>query len=104
MVADHVGVHRPGGLHRRHAEQLEHVVLHHVAQRAGLLVVARAGADPFLLGHGDLDVVDVLLVPERLEDRVAEPHDHDVLDGLLAEVVVDPEDLSLVEDAGRASR
>ena len=40
MVADHVGVERPGGLHRGHAEQLEDVVLDHVAQRAGLLVVA----------------------------------------------------------------
>ena len=100
VVADDVGVQRPGGLHRRDAEQLEDVVLHHVAQGAGLLVVARARADPFLLGHGDLHVVDVLLVPERLEDRVAEPHDHQVLHRLLAEVMVDAEDLALVEDLG----
>jgi len=37
-------------------------------------------------------VVDALPRPERLEDRVSEAEDQDVLDGLLAEVVVDPED------------
>ena len=41
---------------------------------------------------------DVPAVPDRLEDRVAEPQREDVLDGLLAEVVVDPVDLALVED------
>ena len=35
------------------------MVLHHVAERARLLVVARARADAFLLGHRDLHVIDV---------------------------------------------
>ena len=73
------------------------MVLHHVAQRAGLLVVAGARADAFLLGHGDLHVVDVLLVEQRLEDAVGEPEHQDVLDGLLAEIVIDAVDLALVE-------
>ena len=79
------------------------MVLHHVAQRAGLLVVAGARADAFLFGHRDLDVVDVLLVEQRLEDAVGEPQDQDVLDGLLAEVVIDAVDLALVEDLAIAS-
>lgn len=73
------------------------MVLHHVAQRAGALIVAGAGADAFFLGHRDLHVVDILGVPQGFEDRVAEAHDQDVLHGLLAEVMVDPEDLALVE-------
>jgi hypothetical protein len=40
------------------------------------------------------------MVPERLEDRIAEAHHQDVLDGLLAQIVVDAEDLSLVEHPG----
>ena len=43
-------------------------------------------------------MVDVLAVPHGLEDPVREPQDEDVLDGLLAEVVVDAEDLILAED------
>ena len=82
-------------LHRRQREELEHVVLDHVAQRAGLLVVAAAPLDAERLGDGDLHVVDVAAVPERLEDAVGEAEDQDVLDRLLAEVVVDAVDLRL---------
>ena len=66
--------------------------------RAGLLVERAAALDPERLGHRDLHVVDVAPVPERLEDAVAEPEDHQVADGLLAQVVVDAVDLRLVED------
>ena len=44
-VADDVGAERPGRLHRHQAQHLEHVVLHHVAQRADALVVAGAAAE-----------------------------------------------------------
>ena len=63
----------------------------------GVLVVAGAGLDPDRLGHRDLDVVDELAVPDRLEDPVREAEREHVLDRLLAEVVVDPEDLVLLE-------
>ena len=75
------------------------MVLEDVAARAGLLVELAAALDAEVLGHGDLDVVDVAPVPERLEDAVAEAEDHQVADGLLAQVVVDAVDLRLVEDA-----
>ena len=87
-------------------EHLQQVVLHHVAHDAGRVVELPAPLDADLLGHRDLHVVDVLAVPQRLEDRVAEAEHQDVLDRLLAEVVVDAEALALVEDArppGRCS-
>ena len=86
-------------LHRGQREQLQQVVLEDVPDRAGPLVVAGPALDPHRLGHGDLHVVDQLPVPERLEDPVREPECHEVLDGLLAEVVVDAEDLVLGEPA-----
>ena len=73
------------------------MVLDDVAHDAGRVVELPAPLDPDLLRHRDLDLVDVLPVPQRLEDRVAEAEDEDVLDGLLAEVVVDAEGLPLVE-------
>ena len=89
-------------LHRDVAEQLQHVVLDQVAQRAGLVVVAGAGADADVLGGRDLDAVDVVAVPQRLEHAVGEAERQHVLDRLLAEVVVDAEDLGLVEDRQHA--
>src|SRR5256886_12292351 len=44
---------------------------------------------------GDLHVVDVIAVPQRLDDVVRKAKDHHVLDGLFAEIVVDAVDLVL---------
>ena len=73
------------------------MVLDDVLRHARLLVELAATLDADLLGDGDLHVVDVLAVPERLEEAVGEAEDEEVLDRLLAEVVIDAEDLRLVE-------
>ena len=88
-------------LHGEHRHQLQGVALDDVAQRAGVVVELAAALDADRLGHGDLDRVDVATVPDRLEQAVAEAEDGQVLDRLLAEVVVDPVDLLLVEDLGQ---
>ena len=69
------------------------MVGHHVAQRARLVVVAAAlfHADGFR--HRDLHVIDVAAVPDRLENSVGEAERQDVLDGFLAQVVIDAVDL-----------
>ena len=76
------------------------IYLDDVAQRSGLFVVAGARADALSLGHRDLHVIDEARVEQRFEEAVGEAHHQDVLDGLLAEVVIDPEDLLLGEDTG----
>ena len=95
LVADRVGIQADRRLHRHHAQQVHHVVLHDVANRAGPVVVSAPALGAERLGHRDLHVVEVFLVPDRLENAVGEPQDHEVLDGFLAEVVVDAEDLPL---------
>jgi len=74
------------------------MVLHHVAGRAGFLEVLAATLHTDRLGHGDLHVVEVLLVPERFEDGVGEPEDQEILDRLFSEIVVDAIDILLAED------
>ena len=73
------------------------MVLNHVPQRAALVVVAPAALDTKGFGDGDLHVVHVPGVPDRLEDPVRETEDQQVLHGFLAQVVVDAEDLALVK-------
>src|SRR5262245_10058147 len=97
LVADVVGGERGRYLHGDEGHDLEQVVLDDVADHARGLVERAAALDADRLGGGDLDVVDVVAIPDRLEDRVAEPQDQDVLDRLFAEVVIDPVDLGLVE-------
>ena len=73
------------------------MVLSHIAQRPGVVVVAGARTDAFRFGDRNLHVIHMLLVEQRLEDAVGEPQHEDVLDGLLAQVVIDSKDLRLVE-------
>ena len=107
LVRIAVGVEADRRLHRHHRQQLEHMVRHHVAQRAGLLVELAAPLDADRLGHGDLHVVDAVAIPDRLEQPVGEAERHDVLHRLLAEEMVDAENLVLVQrlqDAARSAR
>jgi hypothetical protein len=73
------GVERDRLLHGGQREQLQQVVLDDVAGGADAVVVARAAADADVLGHGDLHVVDVVGVPDRLEHLVGEPERQHVL-------------------------
>ena len=95
LVAHGVGAEIDGRFHRGEAEKLEEMVLHHVAQGAGILVVSRARFDAERFARRDLHIVDIAAVPQRFEDGVGEAQDHDVLRGLLAEVVVDAESVAL---------
>ena len=80
------------------ASRREEVVRHHVAQRARRLVeLCRARSTPTTLGGGDLHVVDAVAVPDRLEHAVGEAERHDRLHRLLAEEMIDPVDLALVQ-------
>ena len=85
--------------HRGQCQQLHQVVLDHVASGADAVVVAAATAQADVFGHGDLDVVDVVRVPDRVEQLIGESQRQDVLDRLLAQVVVDAEDRILGKDA-----
>ena len=51
---------------------MQHVALNHVAQRAGRFIERRAAFDAQSFGGGDLDVIDVIAIPQRLENSVAE--------------------------------
>ncbi len=76
------------------------MVLDHVAQRAGLIVITSPRPDPFVLRDRDLHMVDVLLIEQRFEEAVREAQHQNVLNGLLSEIVIDAVDLAFVEHAG----
>ena len=51
------------------------------------------------LRHGDLHVIDPVAVPDRLEQPIGEAERHDALDRVLAQKMIDAEDLVLVQRA-----
>ena len=88
---------RRGRLHRGHGDHLHEVVDDHVAQRSDGVVEVPAVLDAEALGHRDLHAGDVVAVPHRLDHRVGEPQVEELVGAHLAEEVVDPVELGLVD-------
>ena len=81
----------------REGQHLQQMGDHHVAAGAAGFVERRSMPDGQRLGHVDLHMIDVLTIPDGFEQTVAESEGEDVERGLLAEEVVDAEDLFLGE-------
>jgi len=91
------GGERGGRLHREPHEGLQQVVLDDVADDAELVKVSAAPARAQVLLEGKLHRLDVGGAPDGLKELVAPAERGDVENHLLAEVVVKPEELALVE-------
>ena len=102
LVAHRGGLELRGRLHRGEAQQLQQVVLQHVADGTGAVVVVAAAFHADGLGDGDLHLLDVARVPQRFEQRIAEAQGEQVLHAVLAQVVIDAIDALLVEAGGDA--
>src|SRR5437762_822871 len=75
-----------GRCHGHQGQDLKQVVLKHVAQDAGLVVVVATRPDRYRFGDRNLHVLDKVMIPDRLKKRVGESKYEDILDRLLAEV------------------
>src|SRR5207245_7434018 len=70
----------------------------HVAQRTRLVVIVPAPFDANRFGSGDLQMIDPIAIPNRLEETVPEPEHHDVLDGFFPKEMIYPVDLTFAQD------
>ena len=105
LVADRVGRERDRRLHRDEREELEHVVLDHVAQHARRLVVVAALLDAHRLRDRQLDVVDVASGSRSARSRpLAKRKTRMFWTVSLPEVVIDPVDLAPRGGPGPARR
>ena len=75
------------------------MVLDHVAQCTGPVVIGAAVPDAYLFRHGDMYLLHERTVPHRLEETIGEPERQDVLNRLFAQIVIDAVDLLLAENA-----
>src|SRR5256884_1105808 len=99
LVADGFAVWPDRRLHRQVAQDLEQMILDDVAHGARLVVEHAPALNSELFGHRDLHALDVIAVPERLQERVGEAEEEHVVHRPLAEVVVDAKDRRLVKAA-----
>ena len=77
------------------------MILDDVARDAGAVEVVAALFHADRFRDRDLHMVNILTIPERLEDPVGEAQNEQVLNRFFAEVMVDAEDLALAEGGHR---
>ena len=82
----------PTAVHREDRGDLQQMILNDVADGAGLFVEASAPSHAERFGHRDLNTLDIMAVPQRLEQRIGETEIEEVLDRLFAEEVIDTKD------------
>src|SRR5262249_47250271 len=97
LIPDRLAISAHGRFHRQVRDDLQQVVLHHVAYAADAIVKRAATLYAELLGHRDLYAFDVPAIPDRLEDLVGETEVEQIADRRLAQVMIDAEDRALVE-------
>src|SRR5271157_562433 len=79
------------------------MILDHVADGAGLVIEGAPALDSEILCHRDLHALDMLAIPERIQERIREAKEHYIVDRPLPEIVVDAEDRRLVEGSQKDS-
>ena len=97
LVADPFLIVQVGRFHREESHHLQQVVLHDIANGAGLFVEPPPSLETEPFRHGDLHALDVMAVPHRLQEGVREAEEQEILHRLLAEIMVDAEDALLIE-------
>src|ERR1022692_4196959 len=79
------------------------MILNDVANGADFFVETAPTLHAEFLGHGDLHVLDVIAIPDRLEKRIGEAEVQKVLHRFLAQVVIDTKYRCLVENFMKGS-
>ena len=69
------------------------MILKHISQDTGLVIVIASSPHLDLFGNGDLNMIDIVAVPNRLKNGVPKAEHQHILDRFFTEVVIDSVDL-----------
>ena len=73
------------------------MILDHVSEHTGTIVIRAPALDADGFGNSELKVIDVVLVPERLENAVGKAKHQHVANGFFPQIVVDTENVCFVK-------
>src|SRR5262245_63469534 len=76
-------------LHRQVNQDLKQMVLNHVADGAGLIIERPPALNSEVFRHGDLHALDLIAVPERLEERIREAEEHHIVYWSFSQIMID---------------
>ena len=74
------------------------MILDHIPHRPGSIIIFPSILHPQSLSSADLDGIDIIMIPQWLENTVREAQYQDILHGLFPQIMVDTINLLLMED------
>src|ERR1700761_5950924 len=92
-IPDGLGLILLGTIHRDDTKELQQMILYHIPQCATAVIIPPTLAHTYLFGNADLNMIDIVFIPERFEDVVRKTEGHDVLHHLFSQVMIDMIDL-----------
>ena len=78
-------------------QELQKMILNHVANRPRLLEKRSAPAHTEVFGQGDLHAFDMIAIPKRFDEGIRAAKQHEIVHRTFAEIVVDAKDLAFAE-------
>src|SRR6266700_8233077 len=88
LIANGITMQASRSLHGQKSHHLKHVVLDHVPDRSSGIVKFPSPFNAELFRHGDLDTLNVIPVPDRLQEAVGDAKEKKIEDGFFAKVMV----------------
>ena len=76
------------------------MILHYVPESTRTFIECPSAFNADGFGDGELHMINVAPVPDRLENCVSETKDHKVLGSLLTEIMIDSVDLMFLQHRG----
>ena len=73
------------------------MVLHHIAHRAGFIIIFAAPAHAHGFRNSDLNMINILRIPERLKQHISKTDRHQILYGFFAQIMINTIDLLFAE-------
>src|SRR5438105_12947921 len=81
-------IHPRRRLHCQEGDHLKQMVLYHISDRADFIIEFSSTRDTKLLGHRNLNTMDVVAVPDRFEKGVGEAEGEKPFNRLFAKAMV----------------
>ena len=97
FITHRVCFERNGRLHGGKRKQLKEVIRYHVTECAGAFIIPSTLLNPHGFCGSDLNMVNILPVPNRLENTVAKSERHNILYRFFPEIVINSVNLVLIE-------
>ena len=88
LVAEIIGIENCRRFHRGKRYQLNEVILYHITQCSGSFIKPSTLFDTQILYCGNLYIVNVITVPQRLEDAIGKTQSQNVLRSLFTQEMV----------------